>query len=294
MFTEKEATELIEKQRSCWPEYDERIKQLESVQTKQFSIGNCKIIAQHNPARVVSTGAKVDKQSIKERKCFLCAENRPSQQIGLEILPNYTLLVNPFPILKGHYTIVCNKHSEQKIYDRLPDMLKMAELMPNHMFLYNGPCCGASAPDHMHFQAVLKGQMPFEEECKTLPNITLSDNRDGQMIAIQGLGRKCIILQSHRIDMVTSFFHQMFHQLPKNGNEEPMMNLFACKEGDTFKLFLFSRKAHRPSQYFSEGDNWMISPGAIDMGGVLVLPRCEDFNRINEAIIADVYSQVSL
>lgn len=293
MFTEQEAIDLIDKQQECWPIYKERMLQLENIQTKEFKIGAYTVIAQHNPARAVSSGAKVDKQSIEKRPCFLCSKNRPKEQIGINILDNYTLLVNPFPILKGHYTIVNNRHTQQTIYDKIGDLLSLCQLLPSHLVFYNGPKCGASAPDHLHFQAIKKGQLPIEKECRDLTKATLSDNPCGSMSVIQGLGRRCIVIESGRKDMATSFFHQLYLQLPK-AQEEPMMNVIGSFDNDKFILYVFCRKAHRPSQYFNEDDPWMISPGAIDMGGVLVLAQEKDFNRISSQVIEDVYKQVSL
>lgn len=294
MITENDVFDFINLQKEKWPAYAEKVAQLDAVETKEFQFGNYSIVAQHNPARIVSTGAKTDSKSIANRKCFLCEANRPAEQLKLDFNSKFTILVNPFPILKDHLTIAAKKHCEQNIKNYIEDMLAIAESLPHFIVFYNGPKCGASAPDHMHFQAVAKGQMPFEKELNQQESTILSDNRDGKISMISGMGRKCLLLQSARKDMMASFFHQMYNQLSQGKPEEPMMNVFVRFENGAFDLFIFRRKAHRPSQYFSEKDSWMISPGAIDMGGIMVVPRTEDFNRINKEVIEDIYRQVSL
>ena len=294
MIKENEVFDFIDQQKEKCPTYAANIKQLEAVETKAFNFGSYSIIAQHNPARILSTSAKVDNKSISNRKCFLCAENRPVEQLMFDIAGHYSLLVNPFPILNNHLTIANKNHCKQSIFNNIEDMLLIAESLPSFIVFYNGPKCGASAPDHMHFQAVAKGQMPFEKEFSLKNCITLSDNRDGCIGMVSDLGRKCLILHSSRIDMMVSFFRQMYNQLPHENGDEPLMNIFARFENGSFDLYIFCRKAHRPTQYFSTEDPWMVSPGAIDMGGVLVLPREEDFRRINKEIIEDIYKQVSL
>lgn len=294
MIKENEVFDFIDQQKEKWPTYAANLKQLEAVETKEFNFGSYSIIAQHNPARIVSTGANVDSKSIASRKCFLCKENRPAEQLKLDIGTKYTLLVNPFPILKNHLTIASTSHCEQSIYNNIEDMLSIAASLPHFIVFYNGPKCGASAPDHMHFQAVAKDQLPFEKQFALQESIILSDNRDGKICMINGMGRKCIHLHSSRTDMMASFFRQMYNQLAQGRKEEPMMNIFVRFENGAFDLFIFFRKAHRPSQYFLEKDPWMISPGAIDMGGIMVILCEEDFKRINKEVIEDIYKQVSL
>lgn len=295
MFKEQDAFDLIEQQKSCWPEFAERITQLDLIKTKTFNLNGNTVVAQINPARIVSSGAKVDAKSIKERKCFLCSCNSPEQQKGIEIIPGYTLLVNPFPILRNHFTIPCNDHCQQEIKGRMSDMLKIAECMPNFFIFYNGPKCGASAPDHMHFQAVEKGQLPFME-CNDNYTI-ISSNREGRAVDLKdNSGRHCISIESQDADFACNEFGRIYDKMAANSDEEPMMNIFADfnEHSHLYTINIFCRKAHRPSQYYSETDFWMISPGAIDMAGIIVLPRTEDFERIDENVIKDVYNQVSL
>lgn len=292
-----DAKNFYEEQLAEWPAFKERVDQLAQVETREFLLDGVKIIAQHNPARVVSTGAKLDKASLAKRKCFLCAENRPTEQRGLKMNERFTLLVNPFPILKEHFTIVCNEHCPQQIKDSIGDLLDFAQMMPNHIVFYNGPRCGASAPDHLHFQAVAKGQLPLEQEWRKVEKLELSEWGGNKMEQLMNYGRRCLHIESKKREAVISHFNQLYtqYQMREGGDEEPRLNVFVSYDDETWHLFLFPRKEHRPKQYYAEdGTNRMISPGAIDMAGVVVLPRKEDFDVLTIAELKDIFGQVSL
>lgn len=288
---------FFEEQLNEWPEFKERVAQLDGVETHEFLLEGNRIIAQHNPARVVSTGAKLDKDSIAKRACFLCGENRPAQQRGLKMNDRFTLLVNPFPILKEHFTIVCDEHSPQQIKDSIGDLLDFAQMMANHIVFYNGPRCGASAPDHLHFQAVAKGQLPLEQEWRKVEKLELSEWGGNKMEQLMHYGRRCLHIESKKKEAVISHFNQLYtqYQMREGGSEEPRLNLFVSYEEDTWHLFFFPRKEHRPKQYFATDETYrMVSPGAIDMAGVVVLPRKEDFEAMTVGELKDIFEQVSL
>ncbi|MCR5496231.1 MAG: DUF4922 domain-containing protein [Paludibacteraceae bacterium] len=288
---------FYEEQLAEWPEFRQRVEQLEQVELREFRLNGFTIKAQFNPARAVSSGAKLDKESIAKRKCFLCSENRPEVQRGLKLNDRFMLLVNPFPILKEHFTIACDTHCPQEIKPNLGDMLDFAQMMPDHIIFYNGPRCGASAPDHLHFQAVAKGQLPLEQEWRKAEKRELSEWNGHRMEQLMGFGRSCVHAESDRKDALASLFNQTYTQymMMEGGNEEPRLNLFAMYEEGRWHLFIFPRKTHRPTQYYAEGEAYrMISPGAIDMAGVLVLPRKADFEALTLSELKDVYLQVSL
>lgn len=290
----KEITQLYEEQLSVWEDFRNRVKQLDAIELKTFDFGTFKIKAQFNPARAVSSNAKLDKASIAKRKCFLCEANRPEIQKGLKMNERFTLLVNPFPILHEHFTIPLNRHSDQEIKPYIADLLDFSKTMTSHTLLYNGPQCGASAPDHIHFQAVKRGQIPFEEEYKQLGRKRIWGDNDSHAEELLDFGRKCILIESSSKDDMIAIFQEIYAQYQTEGNE-PKWNIFSLYEGDAWHLFLFMRKTHRPTQFYADGDDYMmISPGAIDIAGVFVLPRREDFDRINKEIIEDVLKQVSL
>ena len=288
---------FYEEQLAEWPEFRQRVEQLKEVTLREFKINGFTIRAQFNPARAVSSGAKLDKASIASRKCFLCGENRPTVQRGLKMNERFTLLVNPFPILREHFTIACDEHRPQEIKNSLSDMLDFAQQMPDHILFYNGPRCGASAPDHLHFQAVAKGQLPLEKEWRKAEKRVLSEWNGHRLEQLVDYGRRCLHAESERKDALASLFNQTYTQymMMEGGNEEPRLNLFAMYEEGRWHLFIFPRKTHRPTQYYAEGEAYrMISPGAIDMAGVLVLPRKEDFDALSISELTDVFSQVSL
>lgn len=144
-----ELKEFINRQLRLWPEAASRFKALEAVEIKD--VGGYKV--QFNPSRAVSTAAKVDAASVAARRCFLCAANRPEQQISLP-WEDLEILVNPFPIFPEHLTIAAKEHTPQSLRGRVEQMRRLSKELPGYTVFFNGAKCGASAPDHMHFQAV--------------------------------------------------------------------------------------------------------------------------------------------
>ena len=288
---------LYAEQLSEWDDFRKRVDDLDKIEIKKFDMGGYSVYIQHNPARIASSNAKTDKASIEKRKCFLCEANRPKIQKGVKLSDDFIALVNPFPILKGHLTISSIQHQRQEIKPYIADFVRFCRLLPNHTMLYNGPRCGASAPDHLHFQAVGKGQLPFEKEMQHIKKRELSEWNGSKMEEFVDYGRKCIHIQSDKDEKIISFFEQIYkqHQMMNENEEEPMMNLFGMYDTKEIHLFVFPRRKHRPSQFHEEGDRRMlISPGAIDIAGILVLPIRKDFDSITKETILDVYKQVSL
>lgn len=290
------ADTLLQEQLEEWDDFRTRVEQLNTIQTRPISMGQYQIIAQFNPARAVSSGAKLDKESIAARKCFLCSENRPGVQKGINLNERFTLLVNPFPILKKHFTIPLNKHSDQEILPYISDFIDFTKMLQKFVIFYNGPQCGASAPDHIHFQAVEKGQLPLEEEWRNLETEIWRKDKEIKTERLLNFGRKCIHIQSSSPESISREFCDLYKrfQTETDTQEEPKMNLFGFYENDEYHLFVFHRKCHRPRQFFESGEKFkMISPGAIDIAGIFVLPRKEDFESIDKEEILDVLEQVS-
>ncbi|MBO4452098.1 MAG: DUF4922 domain-containing protein [Bacteroidaceae bacterium] len=255
--TQEDVDTFFEEQLKAWPEVGQRYRNL-SVQTKSFAIGGKTFTIQHNPARIVSTGAKINKETISQRPCFLCDTNRPAVQYGIAMNHRFQMLINPFPILRRHFTIPLRQHAPQQILPYYGDMLDFAETLDRMFLFYNGPLCGASAPDHMHFQAGPKEQLP-----KTC------------------LSKHFEIRAKTKDEMMTRF-HHVYDSLPIVSSEiEPRMNVLTWKDDDEFVSIVIPRTKHRPDCYEAEGDaQMMISPGALDMAGLMIVPRAEDFNRI--------------
>lgn len=297
MITENQIESFFQGQLTSWADFAERYGNLSKCEYRTIKINGNDVLLQHNPARAISTNAKVDKASIVNRKCFLCTENRPAEQSGMSIAENFTLLVNPYPILDRHFTIVCNEHKPQSIKDCFSEMLDIAKIMQNYMVFYNGPQCGASAPDHLHLQAVRKGQLPLEEQWKSIEKVVLSEWKSNKMEQLKGYGRCCFHIESEQKSAIISLFNQIStqYQMMSGIKDESKLNMFAMCEGEVWHVFVFFRKEHRPKQYYAEDDTHrLVSPGAIDMAGIIVLPRKEDFDNITFKEVEDIYRQVSM
>ncbi len=256
------------------------------VLTKTFVVDGYKVVAQHNPARAVSSGAKLDKATIAKRKCFLCKENRPVDQPSVIYNENFEILKNPFPILKKHLTIPLMRHERQEILPHFATMLDLSKDLPDFDLLYNGPKCGASAPDHMHFQAVQTGLMPLDEKPLSEFNIV-----DGE---IRDFGRKCFVFEGSDKEAICKHYTDLYNKLTIKEDEwEPRMNVVAhyITSTQTWNVWVFPREKHRPS-YYEQGR--MISPGVIDMAGILVFPKPDDFEDVDENMIRQIYKEVSL
>lgn len=268
---------LIEEQQNEWNQYKTALKQLDHIQTKSFKWGDeIEVAVQFNPGRIASASAKVEQADIKKRACFLCVENRPDAQKGVDFLNKYIILVNPFPILKNHLTIPLHSHVPQLIGKKISDMLTLAQELPDYIVFYNGPKCGASAPDHFHFQAGLKSSV---------------------LMAGQNELRTCLVIESDSKEEIEERFDDVYQYLKSRqpDEEEPMMNLIAFTEDNKYILHIFPRKAHRPKQYFETGSRQLlVSPGALDMAGLIITPRAKDFEKIKKGDIEDIYFQVSL
>lgn len=291
---EKEIHDLINEQMLSWDLAKQNYSGLKQVKTKEFTINQTTYKVQFNPARILSSNAKVDSQSIRERKCFLCKENLPNTQRGLLFEDKYQLLVNPYPIFPKHLTIPDLNHTDQRIAGRFIDMLNLAEALEEFVIFYNGPKCGASAPDHAHFQAGNKGFLPIEndwkklekEEIKTVENATLWELKDSP--------RATLVIEATDKQAANNLFELVYSSLDHLSNEEePMMNIVTWKEKERWITCIFPRKQHRPSCFFSENaDHLLISPASVDMGGVFITPQEEDFEKINADAIAKILQEV--
>jgi len=251
---------------------------------------------QFNPERIYSSAAKVDAKSISERKCFLCRENLPPQQRGLAFGKDYTILVNPFPIFPRHLTIPHNRHIDQLVHGRMHDMLTLARELSDFVIFYNGPGCGASAPDHFHFQAGNKGFMPIERDFVRLSKSVIKGMDCCRILTIDDFKRQCIILEGEDKNIISNWFDKIYRlmQSIRDDQPEPMMNILASWHHNKWRVFIFPRKLHRPWQYFEEGKNQiLLSPASVDLGGMLITPRKEDFDKLKTSDILDIFDQVS-
>lgn len=274
---------FFNRQLEMWEDARHRFRDLKHVEVRQLSD---QLKVQFNPARIVSTGAKIDKHTLGERPCFLCERNRPKEQMTKLIDDHFQLLVNPFPILPVHFTIPATKHQPQSIYRHYGEMHRLLSLHSELMVFYNGPKCGASAPDHLHFQAGTSGVLPLQTNWQRLSRSltdVISLNDEEKISVLRDFLVPAFVIISKSEDSDEELFHRLYRSMPMRGDEsEPMMNIIAWRKGDEFISVVIPREKHRPDAYFAEGEaQMMVSPGALDMAGLIITPREEDFSKIN-------------
>ena len=296
---------FFNRQLEKWEAARQRYHDLRSAKTRELAVGAYSIQVQWNPARMVSTGAKIDQKTIAERPCFLCEKNRPKEQIKKEVDGQYELLVNPFPILQQHFTIPSLKHQPQRILDSYGEIHKLLEEYPEMMVFYNGPLCGASAPDHAHFQAGTSGLLPLQKSWQRLsrnltPLISLNDDEDISLI--DDYPCTALLIRSRSQYGDEQLFRRFYEALEgvrsqESGDSsyEPMMNIVSWRSNDDFLSVVFPRTKHRPDCYYKEGnEQFIISPGALDMAGLIITPRQEDYERLTPEMALGILDEMTL
>jgi hypothetical protein len=292
---------LLRQQVQSWELLRNNYASLAIVETKVFAFDGFDIQVQFNPKRITSSAAKVDDTSIRERKCFLCLANLPADQRGFLYRSDYIVLSNPFPIFPEHFTIPNIEHRPQRIAGSFGTFLELArDLAGHYVVVYNGPRAGASAPDHQHFQAGTRHFMPVDNEYEILKasrGNRLVESHTLRVFSVEDYLRRVFIFESPErdtLERVFMQFHDAFSELTPPG-EEPMMNIEAWFENGEWKVILFPRAKHRPSVFYAEGDRHMLlSPAAIDMGGVCTTPLEKDFRKITKDDLVEMYAEVSL
>lgn len=304
MNLQQRASALFEDQKQTWPLLGENWKDLSSARLRVFEFPGFTIRVQFNPKRITSSAARVDRDSIARRKCFLCPQNRPPEEKHVPFGPGYEILCNPFPIFREHYTIARREHTPQVIDTEFGNLLDLSRELPALVVFYNAPNCGASAPDHMHFQAGSRGFMPIEEEIGILKERygerILLDHRQGQphaageVIAVDDGLRRFILMESDSTGFLGTVFERILAFMTSlRPDDDPMLNIL-CYYDHRWQVMVFPRKKHRPWQYFEQGEqNILLSPASVDMGGTLITPLEKDFEKITREDIVDIFSQVS-
>ena len=291
---------LVKHQLNYWDLAREGYSSLDNVQIRKFEFEDFVINIQFNPGRIISSSAKVDENSIKARQCFLCYKNLPEQQKGIQYFRDYLILVNPFPIFTEHLTIPKIDHIPQTIKSNFGGHLRLSEDIGKHyVVFYNGPKCGASAPDHMHFQAGIKGFMPIESEYKTILDSKgelLYSNDELAIYGIKDYLRYFISIESGKADIIKKAFAKIYSLMGEfDKSDEPMMNILSYYDKKFWRVIIFPRQVHRPSQYFASGENnILLSPAAGDLGGVRITPQEKDFNKITTDQLIDIMRQVTI
>jgi len=295
------ALALLDEQKREWAMLRDGAAALDEIQTRSIPVNGFHFRLQYNPQRIASTAAKVDAKTVAQRKCFLCAANLPREQRGVAFGDDYVVLCNPFPIFPQHFTIPHKEHLPQRIADAFGPMLDLARAMhTKYTVFYNGPRCGASAPDHLHFQAGDKGFMTIESEYERLKGDAIVTTPAVAVFAPKS-ARPFISIESADRDAAISVFKVLYRNLnniaPAPPAEEPMMNLivnFDAADGK-WRTIVLPRIKHRPSFYPAPGDaRILLSPGTVDLGGVCILPVEQDFQRLREHHLQQMLEEVML
>lgn len=287
---------FIASQIAEWPQAAGNFEALKGVKVKEVQLPGWTVKVQFNPARIVSSSAKVDAKSLKERKCFLCAANRPAVQRGIDWGGRYTILINPFPIFPRHLTIPDRTHTDQLIADRIADMMQLASELDEYTVFYNGPKCGASAPDHMHFQAGNSDFLTLGAALEDAELKTVATDGDATLALVDTLPLKVFVIDAADPAAGQRLFHRLYAAIPvPEGEKEPMMNLLCYATPADVRLVVIPRKRHRPSFYGTEGEGTMLlSPASVDMGGVFITPLEKDFNALDADKINQVLGELCL
>lgn len=292
----QQAKELIGEHLTCWELARVNYAALEKVQTRVLEVNGYPVILQFNPERIRSSAAKIDKQSLAARPCFLCEAHRPGNQRWIDFGEEYQILVNPFPIFREHLTIPVRAHQEQCISTRYKDMLLLAEALTDFIVFYNGPRCGASAPDHMHFQAGSKGLLPIETNRRRAKReIVLSSGR-ATLYALRDFLQPMFVIESGNQEDAIYLFNHLY-TLPAIGPDEcePMMNVLTWTEHGQWITCIYPRKKLHPSCYYAEGDaNLLISPATVEMAGVFITPLEKDFRKVTAADLQQIIKETCL
>ncbi len=294
-------------QLSRWPLACENFRALKNVRTREMNAGGLTVKLQHNPARMISSAAKLSREDIARRRCFLCRENRPEEQMMMKFEgrkgKKYHILVNPYPIFPDHLVIAARSHTPQTIWKRYIDMLDLAARYPDYTFFYNGPKSGASAPDHHHFQAAPKGLIPLECDVDRIIATgdrsdlrPLAELQDAELYHYQKFTKGVFVLEADTSKSVAKLFYRLLDcaGIPE-GETEPLFNLFTYHRDGKFRSIVVFRSRHRSHHYFSEGpDHLTMSPGCADMGGMFIVPVAEEYERISPELLNEMIAEVSL
>jgi hypothetical protein len=296
---------FLSEQQKSWPELRLAYDSLRGTRYRDIVCNGFSVRLLFNPGRAVNTTAAVSPEKISQRPCFLCIANLPVEQKCILYRHEFLILGNPRPVVPFHLTIAHVSHRPQAITAHTEMFLRIAaDIGPGFTVLYNGPRCGASAPDHLHFQAVPSGQMPVEKEIDGRKGFTPTVSRtrvtDVSVRGLAGLGREVILIEGDDVPRLAAAFRDYVHDLadvstPPGGSAgEPMMNATASFDGRTWRLLVFPRRAHRPAAFYRDDDaRLLVSPAVMEMAGIIVTPAERDFDRLDAAAIESLYREVS-
>ena len=301
--------QFVARQLAVWTLARDNFAALDKVQVREVHVNGMTVKLQFNPARMISSAAKLNKEDIAKRRCFLCRENRPPEQMMIPFDGHdgrkYDILVNPFPIFADHLVIAKSTHQDQCVSDRYPDMLELTSAYPECSFYYNGPCCGASAPDHHHFQGVPRHALPLEEavdaaleslEGGQSPLKRLTECGEAVIYHYDAFSTGIFVIQSQSIDSASAAFSRLMQSadMPE-GDIEPRINLFSWWTGKEYHSIVYFRRCHRSHHYFSDGpDHLTMSPGCADMAGVFIVPVEQEYHKITPELLAEMIEEITI
>ncbi len=298
---------FIKDQLSVWPLAAENYRDLKKVETKRLDVGGLEVIVQHNPCRKISSEARLDQKSLSMRPCFLCPENRPAQQSHFEFEGRkgrkYRVTLNPYPIFPAHLVISSFEHTRQSIWHRYQDLLDFVSRHNEYLGFYNGPESGASAPDHMHFQACPQGLMPLQNRVDALLNAGdgeklefLTNVKEARLFHLDEYANGVFVLCGDTAKSVAKLFYRLLDCVPvPDGSDEPKLNLLAWMHSGEYRSVVIFREKHRPHNYYSaESDHLAKSPGCADMGGVFVAPKREDYDKLDSELLSSVVREITV
>lgn len=289
-------TELWQKQMASWELVRRNFETLSDAHRRSIDICDVTVGVQYNPGRLTSVTSKPQRAAeTTANKCFLCCENRPQEQIGIGYTDDYTILVNPYPIFDRHFTIAATTHTPQRIAGRLLHLLDLSRRCSPYTFFYNGALCGASAPMHMHFQAGNQGYLPIEQQWHNAAKREIASLPHARLYCIDGMLRSLFLLIADKEEEALALWERLYRALPADTGEEPLMNIIARHEESQWQVFVFPRRKHRPDCYYASGEaQYLVSPGAVEMGGIFITPRQEDYERLTADKVCEIYADVSL
>ena len=288
---------LITRQQRDWNVASANYEALAGAVTRSLQLDESTIVLQFNPQRRGSSAAALDKLSLARRKCFLCSENQPAKQKAILWGDRYKIQVNPYPIFKRHLTIADLRHVPQRLAGRVGDMLRLASALPDFVVFYNGPQCGASAPDHAHFQAGAKGEMPLPDELAHATTHLMADGDEGFIGYVDTLGRSLFTIETSTQRAAERYALRLLELLPvAEGGEEPMVNVLSWWNATdrTWHLVVFPRRKHRPACYGQGDGRLLVSPGATEMGGLWALPELKDYDCLTPEVVQALYDELCM
>lgn len=292
------AAALLERQKKTWPGLASGYEALGEARLREIRGDGWGVKIQFNPRRIVSSGARVDPETIRRRPCFLCPDHLPPEQQAILYRDGYLVLCNPMPIFPGHLTIAHRRHLPQSLPGNMQTLLRLAaDFDPRMTLFYNGPRAGASAPDHLHFQAAPTGLMSVEKEIMDPRKRTGARRRNGVGICrTAGLARGILVIEGAEEGDVAAMVGEVIGLLGRRAASggEPLLNLLCTRTGEGWRLLLFPRRRHRPDAYFREGEErLLISPGAVDMGGMIITPREKEFRALTPDLVRGIFREVA-